>query len=434
MPLIGGTPRAFLSGYTVNVGWSSDGALLAYHTGEPVPDVHRRPDGGQCQAHFCEPGPGRSQSFSGLVSGWSLDLLHLRELCDTGHGSVADCASWRRAGAADPASQQRHLPDAHRLADGAVPVAGRRWLRAVAVGPRRGAEDRPAVPLTAWKNTSRSPRTATGVVWSPVFRIRRPVSRACRFSIGRPRSATSSHSRCRQSGRRPRASGPGACSTCRLWAAVTGSGGTRTISRSNSGKGPRDPVGTGGHFTGRQTCGDFAATPGGRIQLNVMSADGTGLMRFADTLDLRGSASWSPDGNWVVTGGIDAKGPGVFKVPVGGGDPVRLAARAGFDPVWSPDGNLIVYTGDVVAASAPLLAIRPDGSPIELPAIEVRTGGHGINFCPTVRAWSICRRRTVPGFLAPRPEDQREPAAYPAGNQREHADVRHQPRRQADRV
>ncbi len=120
----------------------------------------------------------------------------------------------------------------------------------------------------------------------------------------------------------------------------------------------------------------------GRIQLNVMSADGTGLMRFADTLDVRGSASWSPDGNWVVTGGIDAKGPGVFKVPVGGGDPVRLVARAGFDPVWSPDGSLIVYTGDVVAASAPLLAVRPDGAPVELPAIQVRTGGQRHRFLP----------------------------------------------------
>jgi Tol biopolymer transport system component len=120
----------------------------------------------------------------------------------------------------------------------------------------------------------------------------------------------------------------------------------------------------------------------GRIQLNVMSADGTGLMRSAQTLDVTGAASWSPDSRWVVAGGIDATGPGVFKVPMEGGAPVRLVANAGFDPVWSPDGSLIVYTGEVVAASAPLLAVRPDGAPVELPAIQVRTGGQRHRFLP----------------------------------------------------
>jgi dipeptidyl aminopeptidase/acylaminoacyl peptidase len=120
----------------------------------------------------------------------------------------------------------------------------------------------------------------------------------------------------------------------------------------------------------------------GRIQLNLMSDDGSGLIPVADTLDVRGSASWSPDGNWIVTGGIDAKGPGVFKVPVGGGAPVRLVATAGFDPVWSPNGSVIVYTGDVVAASAPLLAVRPDGVSVELPGIRVRTGGQRHRFLP----------------------------------------------------
>lgn len=72
----------------------------------------------------------------------------------------------------------------------------------------------------------------------------------------------------------------------------------------------------------------------------------------------------------------------VFKVPVEGGAPVRLVAGAGFDPVWSPNGNLIVFTGDVVAASAPLLAVRPDGASVDLPAIQLRTGGQRHRFLP----------------------------------------------------
>jgi Tol biopolymer transport system component len=120
----------------------------------------------------------------------------------------------------------------------------------------------------------------------------------------------------------------------------------------------------------------------GRLQLNVMSDDGTGLMSLADTLDVRGSASWSPDGDWIVTGGDDGNGPGVFKVPTGGGPPVRLSAGAASHPVWSPRGDLIVYAGEVVAAHAPLLAMRPDGASVALPTILVRTGGQRYRFLP----------------------------------------------------
>src|SRR5262249_39095004 len=35
MPLVGGTQKVFLEGNVVNLAWSPDGALLAYHTGNP---------------------------------------------------------------------------------------------------------------------------------------------------------------------------------------------------------------------------------------------------------------------------------------------------------------------------------------------------------------------------------------------------------------
>ncbi len=123
----------------------------------------------------------------------------------------------------------------------------------------------------------------------------------------------------------------------------------------------------------------------GRIQLHIMSDDGSGLTPIADALDVRGSASWSPDGAWIATGGIDANGPGLFKLPVGGGDPVRLIPGVGLDPVWSPDGRLIMYTGSVVAVTAPLLAVRPDGTPVDVPDIRVRTAGQRHRFLPSTQ-------------------------------------------------
>ena len=64
------------------------------------------------------------------------------------------------------------------------------------------------------------------------------------------------------------------------------------------------------------------------------------------------------------------------------GAPVRLIAGTARDPVWSPSGDLIVYTGANVSVAAPLLAIRADGTNVELPEIRVRVEGKRYRFVP----------------------------------------------------
>ena len=112
----------------------------------------------------------------------------------------------------------------------------------------------------------------------------------------------------------------------------------------------------------------------GRLVLHRISADGVEIQSLAPDLDVRGAPCWSPDGKWIITGGQNASGAGLFKIPAEGGRPVRLSAKPGINPVWSPDGNLIVYAGITISRTAPLLAIRPDGSSFELPSIVVGAG------------------------------------------------------------
>lgn len=120
----------------------------------------------------------------------------------------------------------------------------------------------------------------------------------------------------------------------------------------------------------------------GKRTLNTLSAEGGDVRPLAPAIDVTSAASWSPDGKWIVAGGVDGKGPGLFKIPVEGGDPQRLAGGTAANPVWAPDGSVIVYTGPVVGPLGPLLMIRPDGTPVDAPAIRVRVGTEHYRFVP----------------------------------------------------
>jgi Tol biopolymer transport system component len=120
----------------------------------------------------------------------------------------------------------------------------------------------------------------------------------------------------------------------------------------------------------------------GKSQLHVLSSDGAELQPIAEGVVALGSSCWSPDGKWIVTGGSDTADPGLFKIPLEGGSPVRLVAGQALNPVWSPDGSMIVYAGTNEGSFAPLLAVRPDGTSVQLPKISVRRLGERVRFLP----------------------------------------------------
>ncbi len=126
----------------------------------------------------------------------------------------------------------------------------------------------------------------------------------------------------------------------------------------------------------------FALRRDGKQQMQIISADGTGLRPLSSDVDIRGTASWSPDGKWIVAAGSDRAGAGLFKLPVDGGSPVRIATGPFLDPVWSPRGDLIVYSGTQVFTLTPLLAVHPDGTPAKLPEINVQREGERARFLP----------------------------------------------------
>ena len=133
----------------------------------------------------------------------------------------------------------------------------------------------------------------------------------------------------------------------------------------------------------------------GRRRLAIMAADGTDSRTLAASINVRGTADWSPDGHWIATGGSDGEHEGLFKIPVEGGEPVRLVSGQAFNPAWSPTGDLIVYAAEV-GGSVPLVGVRPDGTPVELPSVRVRPGGY--RFLPDGTGLVYLRHTQLPDF------------------------------------
>jgi Tol biopolymer transport system component len=131
---------------------------------------------------------------------------------------------------------------------------------------------------------------------------------------------------------------------------------------------------------GRRVC--FPVRRQGRSRLQCSTAEGTGIRAVAESLDVRGAASWSPDGKWIAVGAMDGPGVRVFRVPADSGTPVRLVDSVSSNPVWSPDGRFILYSGTPRARSVPLKAVTPDGRPFPLPSLLVDRVGDSYRFLP----------------------------------------------------
>jgi serine/threonine protein kinase/Tol biopolymer transport system component len=120
----------------------------------------------------------------------------------------------------------------------------------------------------------------------------------------------------------------------------------------------------------------------GRSKLHCTAADGSSVRPLAGSLDVRGAASWSPDGKWLAVAAADSSGAGIFKIPADGGAPVRLTDSVSSNPVWSPDGAFLVYSGTASGRSVSVAALRPDGRLFPIPPLTVDRIGDSYRFLP----------------------------------------------------
>jgi Tol biopolymer transport system component len=381
MPLTGGAPRNFLGEETANLAWSPDGERIVYHTfgkGDPMFVADR--SGANARQIFVSP-PGIHNHFPA----WSPDARWIY----FSHGTPAtkEMDLWRidPAGGNPERLTQRNSDVAYptpvgnrtvfyvaRDEDGSGP-----WLWALDL--KRKDSRRVSVGLEQYTSVEASAdgRKLVATISNPVAGLwtvpildhvaEEPDVKP--FTVPTERALA------------PRFGGS---SLFYLSSLGTGDG----LWRLRDGQATEIWKGADGAL--KET--PAVSPDGGRVaivlrrkgkrQLHVLSSDGAELRPIAEGIDVQGTSCWSPDAKWIVTGGSDATGPGLFKIPLDGGSPVRLVGGQALNPVWSPDGSLIVYAGTNVSTFAPLLAVRPDGTSVELPHISLRRLGEHVRFSP----------------------------------------------------
>jgi DNA-binding winged helix-turn-helix (wHTH) protein/Tol biopolymer transport system component len=125
----------------------------------------------------------------------------------------------------------------------------------------------------------------------------------------------------------------------------------------------------------------FTVQRRGFTRLYVMNADGSGVHKLADELEVRGAPSWSPDGQWIAIGALRDGKPRLFKIPAtGAGQPVPLSEGYATDPVWSPSGRFLVHTGPDVGTVFEVKAVSADGGPYAVPRLYLNRGSRRLNF------------------------------------------------------
>jgi len=377
---VGGAPRPFLVDNVVSIDWSPDGTRLTYHTsapGDPLFVADR--DGANARQLYIDQ-PGIHNHFPTWSSDgrWIYFVKFLRNL--------AEADLWRIAATGGEPERLTHnntymayptpLDERRVLYVGEDGDGGGPWLWELDVESRQTRRVGFGLEHYTSIGASSNRRRLVAAVASPVANLWSvPVlDHAAGEADVRPYSVPTDRALA------PRLRGGALYYLSSL-------GGGDGLWRLENGQGAEIWRGSEGPLLeppaisadGRSVA--VVLRRGGRQNLTVMDADGSDRRAVGETIDIRGAASWSPDGQWIVTGGIDATGNGMFKIPVGGGAAVRLA-DAGFNPVWSPRGDLILYAGGDIGGLSPLRAITPDGEPVDIPAIRLSAGGERFRFVP----------------------------------------------------
>ena len=135
----------------------------------------------------------------------------------------------------------------------------------------------------------------------------------------------------------------------------------------------------------------FSVAEDERTRLYVMGIDGRRLRLITDTLRLRGNLAWTPDARSIVSAVIHDGEPRLTRIFLDRSEPVVLVSEYSLDPVWSPDGAFLLYSGADVGTTFPIRAVAADGRPYPTASLILTRGARRVAFWPGGRQVLVLR-------------------------------------------
>ena len=371
-PLLGSTPRRFVEG-GLELTWSPDGSRVAYHTndlGDPLfvadkdgsnpTKVYVGPPGVHGHYPVWSPDGRFIYLVMGSIATDELDIWRIR----LGTDAMPERITSHNARIADPA----WLDDRTLIYSATAEDGSGNWLYAVDVEhriPHRVTSGVAEQYLSVAVSNTRPRRVLTTVAVPTAQLWQVPIADAIQTEHAATRLPVST----------TRSLSPRFAPSSLVFLSSTGGadglwkfeqGETTEIWRGADGGVVTPPAVS---RDGRQIC--FSLRKGGRAGLYVMNANGTNVRTLAEGLEVRGAATWSPDGKWVGVAGNRGDGTRLFKVPLDGGAPIELTNTLSIDPVWSPDGGLILYSEQQKAGQLEVKAMTPERTAVPTVALQI---------------------------------------------------------------
>lgn len=135
----------------------------------------------------------------------------------------------------------------------------------------------------------------------------------------------------------------------------------------------------------------FVVEERGRTRLYVMDDNGTNVRALTESLGVRGSPAWAPDGASITVAANHDGAPRLVTVSLDDGSTVPLVSEYSIDPMWSPDGRFLAYSGPDVGTTFPVKAATADGRPYPMPNLTLPRGAGRLGFLPDRRGLVVLR-------------------------------------------
>jgi len=134
----------------------------------------------------------------------------------------------------------------------------------------------------------------------------------------------------------------------------------------------------------------FSVEERGRTALYTMNADGTDARARTESLQLRGSPVWSPDGRSVTIAAVTGGAPKLHRIFLNGETAVQVPEYS-IDASWSPRADFLIYAGPDIGTTVELKAAAAGGSAHRIPRVVLPRGAKRARFVQGGRAIVVMR-------------------------------------------